>query len=117
MCTGQLLPFQSVKHKELTVQVREDDGMVVRASQQVVGVDREAHSSYFVGVRLERLHDASTAHVPQHTRRVLVAGCQQTAGRLNTHRRKCTTYTVQRHNIWNAVDLQNQFQFHSFLLE
>ena len=78
------------------MQVSEDNGAVVRARQQVVGVDGEAHSSYLVGVRLECLDDATAADVPQHARGILVTGRQQSAGRLNAHGRKCTACTCHR---------------------
>ena len=78
------------------MQVSKDDSAVVGASQQIVGVDREAYSSYFISVRLKCLHDASTTDVPQHARRILVTRRQQTARRLNAHRRKCTACVTHR---------------------
>jgi len=76
------------------MQVGENNGVVIRAGKQVVGVDREANGSYFVGVRLKRLDDTTATHVPQHARRILMTRRQQPAGRLDAHRRKCATYTA-----------------------
>ena len=118
---------QCVHLGRLTVEVRQDDALVVRRRQQVVGGCREADGADVGRVRAERLQHALATHVPQHARRILVPGREQTAGVVDAQRReRAACNTRQRlhtatHNktgvTLTAICCQNPWRRHPWQIE
>lgn len=76
----------------LTLQVSDDDLIVVGSCKQVMGLGWEAHRSDVAAVWPVRLNHASASDVIQHTGAVLLPCCQQTSARVNRdwcHRAAC----------------------------
>lgn len=72
---------------DLTLQVSDDDLIVVGSREQVMGAGWESHRSDVAGVRLVRLDHASSSDVIQHTGAVLLPCRQQTSTRVDRYRR------------------------------
>ena len=67
------------RRRQVALQVRQHDLVVVAGGQQVEGVRREPDRPYFAGMRPEKLDDSTSTDVVEDAGGVLVAGHQQPA--------------------------------------
>ena len=69
--------------RQVTLQIGQDDLVVVAGGQQVERVRREADGSDLGRMRPEQLNNPSAADVVEDAGRVFVAGHQEAPGRVN----------------------------------
>lgn len=69
-----------------TLKVTDNDLVVVRASEEMMGAGGEAHRSNVATVGAVRLHNAPPFNVVQHTGAVLLTRGQQAAAGVHRHR-------------------------------
>lgn len=79
----------------VTLQVTDDDFVVIGASQKMMGTRWEAHWANVTAVGAVRLDYASSSDVVQHAGTVLLTGGQQAAAGIHCHWGDSTSCVIQ----------------------
>lgn len=87
-----------------TLQVADDDFVVIRASEETMGSGGEANRADVTAVGATGLDDASSSDVIQHAGTVLLSRGQQAPAGVYSHRGNCTSCVEQERYLHITVD-------------